>query len=129
MEFVDANELIPIEPSVVRTQVEHFINLLEEKRDSEIPPIRVLKVTDYVLVIDDGHNRAYAFIKMGRSKIPCKLVSLDSIPYYRQKLLQHFIKNILPNRIANGIIGVENLPVDESPDNREERTLIEQKSC
>lgn len=128
MEFVDANELIPTEPSVVRTSVDYFINLLEEKRDVEVPPITVLRDADYALVID-GHNRAYAFIKMEHSKIPCKFISSDSIPGYRSKLLLHFRKYILPARIANGITGFENLPIDESHDNREERTLIEQKSC
>jgi len=127
MEFVDANGLIPTEPSVVRAQVEYFINLLEEKGDSIIPPIKVLKVTDYALVID-GHNRAYAFIKMGRSKIPCELLNPNSIPDHRMKYLRCFCKNILPYRRANGITGFEYLPIDESDDKRKERTLLEQAS-
>lgn len=101
MELVDANELIPTEPSVVRTSVAFFINQLKNTQDKATPPIKVLKVDDLALVID-GHNRAYAFIKMGYTKIPCELLSVDTLPAYRQKYFSDFRKYILPARIANG---------------------------
>jgi hypothetical protein len=119
------SELVPYEPSVIRTRLESLCNLLQNYGDpghsaSDIdkainhPPLTVVRVGDEWL-LRHGIHRATLLKLLGAHSVKCRVDTKLENDYHLT----------VAERLKAGMKGLENVPIDATEEAREKRNLQE----
>ncbi len=125
LEAIPLEHLVPYEPSVIREHLQSLTSLLAEydpveKTAQDIfnsinhPPLTVVQMGEYWLLVH-GIHRALLLRMLGAATALCA-VTTQTQPDYELTL---------QTRLSSGMQGLNNVPVDQTDDDRKKRTLLE----